>query len=329
MTKSARPEIGASCTMLTSAPEAALSLIMDGRPFDRAIALQYGLRQHEVTDLVVMGAVRHVVRGVYLDAQVPDDLASRAACLRLRLPPYAVVTRLTAAWLWGVDGRMPEQLAAPPPVECVVPPGRQPVRRPGVRCYTAALDAETTEIDGVPVTTPVRTAVDVMRWLPPHMGLAIADALAGKGLVAPSELVARVEESRGFRGIAQARYLAALVEPATESFGESWLRLRIIDAGFPRPSVQIEVLDSTGRCLYRMDLGWEDRRIAVEYDGEAYHSTRGQIAHDLHRRGQLESVYGWRLLAVGRGEVLGRSLALEKGVGELLSMEPRTLRRRW
>ncbi len=50
--------------------------------------------------------------------------------------------------------------------------------------------------------------------------------------------------------------------------GESWLRLRIVDAGFPRPVVQIEVLDADGRCVYRLDLGWPDRRLAVEYDGQ-------------------------------------------------------------
>jgi hypothetical protein len=319
----------ASCRMHTPPLLRADRLILDGQPFDRDMALQHGLRQQDVTALVAAALVRQVVRGVYIDARVTDDLASRAACLRLRLPPYAVVTRLTAAWLWGVDGRMPEQLASPPPVERVVPPERQPLRRPGVRCYVAPLDGETTEVDGVPVTTATRTALDVLRWLPPHMGLAIADAMAATGLVAPSQVVERVAQSPGVRGIAQARYLAALIEPLTESFGESWLRLRIMDAGFPRPEAQIEVVDELGRCVYRLDLGWRDRHIAIEYDGEAHHSTDEQISHDRRRRGRLESTFGWQVLVVGRGEVLGRSLALEKGLGEVLSLQPKTLRRRW
>lgn len=302
---------------------------MDGRPFDRREADREGLRQQAVTDLLKAGRLRQPVRGVYIDALVPDDLASRAACLRLRLPDGAVVGRVTAAWLLGVDGRSPGELEHPPLVECIVPSGSQPLRRPGVRCYVAPLVGEVCEIGGIPTTTPVRTGLDVLRWLPPHMGLAIADALAAAGLVTRAELVVRAADSPGVRGIARARRLADLVEPRTESMGESWLRLRIVDAGFPRPTVQIEIVDVTGRCVYRLDLGWEDERVAIEYDGEKHHSTREQERHDLRRREDLERTYGWRVLAVGKGEVLGASLALERAVGELLSREPQIRRRLW
>ncbi|HYJ75991.1 MAG TPA: type IV toxin-antitoxin system AbiEi family antitoxin [Kineosporiaceae bacterium] len=304
-------------------------LLLDGQPFDRPIARREGLRDPDVTALVAAGAVRQVVRGVYLDARVPDDLASRAACLRLRLPDDAVVGRLTAAWLFGVDGRMPDQLREAPVVECIVPPGRQPLRRPGVRCYVAPPADEVIVVDGIPTTTPTRTAVDCLRWLLPHMGLGVADGLAAAGLLCVPDLVSRVSEAAGLRGAVQARRLAPLVEPRTESMGESWLRLRVVDAGFPRPRVQIEVCDEDGRCMYRLDLGWDDERVALEYDGEEHHSSAAQLGHDRRRREVLETTYGWRVLAVGKGEVLGRSLALERAIGELLSREPRILRRSW
>ena len=304
-------------------------LIMDGRPFDRIQAEREGLRHQDVTDLLKAATVRQPVRGVYLDARVPDDILTRAACLKLRLPDDAVVGRRTAAWLWGVDGRSPDERAAAPLVECIVPPGRQPLRRPGVRCYVAPVAGEVCEVDGIPATTPLRTSLDVLRWLAPHMGLAVVDALAAAGLVTRDGLLARAAEVPGVRGIARARRLADLVEPRTESMGESWLRLRIVDAGFPRPRVQIEVLDADGRCVYRLDMGWEDRRIAVEYDGEEYHSTPEQLSRDLRRRDDLEQRYGWRVLAVGRGEVLGSSLALEQALGELLGREPLIRRRSW
>jgi len=81
--------------------------------------------------------------------------------------------------------------------------------------------------------------------------------------------------------------------------------------------------------LALLDLGWVDELVAVEYDGEEFHSTREQQAHDRRRRGWVERECGWRVLAVGKGEVLGRSLAMERAVGELLSREPTILRRRW
>src|SRR3954469_5376635 len=286
----------ATCPVLLG-PE----LLLEGRPFDRSFAAAAGLRQHEITALVAAGALRQPVRGVYLDSRVPDDLAARGACVALRLPAGAVIGRLTAAWLWGVDGRLPDERAGAPLVDCVVPIGRQPLRRPGVRCYVAPLDGEVCDLNGLPVTTPLRTAMDALRWLLPHMGLAVADALAAASLVTPSELVARAAEIPGVRGIARARRLAGLVEPRTESMGESWLRLRILDAGFPRPTVQVEVLNAGGRCVYRLDMGWPDRRLAVEYDGEEYHHTPVQRLHDRLRREDLERRFRWQVLAVGKG----------------------------
>ncbi len=280
--------------------------------------------------MVRQGLVSQVVRGVYLDVDRQDDTAARAACLALKLPPGAVLCRRTAAWLWGVDARAPSELSAPLVVECVVPLGRQPVRRPGVRGYVARLpDDDRCELAGVPVTSAERTALDTLRWLAPHMGLGVADALAHRALVDPSRIVERLERLTNAPGVRQARYLASLIEPLTESFGESWLRLRIIDAGFPRPRAQIEVVNAAGRCVHRLDLGWDEVRVAVEYDGEEFHSSTNHRERDRRRRVSLESEYGWALLAVGRGEVLGRSLALERGIGELLGMSPCITRRRW
>jgi very-short-patch-repair endonuclease len=83
-----------------------------------------------------------------------------------------------------------------------------------------------------------------------------------------------------------------------------------------------------GDLLALLDLGFEEERVAVEYDGEEFHSTPEQVAHDRRRREVVER-HDWRVLAVGKGEVLGPSLALERAVGELLSLEPRISRRQW
>ncbi len=273
--------------------------------------------------------LRQVLRGVYLDADADTgDLELRARCLELLLPPGAAVSRLTAAWLLGVDGRGPDERDLPLEVECTVPRGMEPMSRPGVRCYTAPLGADVDVVNGVRCTTPERTAVDVLRWRPPHMALAVVDAMAARGLVAAEALPAAVEQFRGSRGAAQARYLAANVEPLSESFGESWARLRVLDARFPRPEAQVVVLQD-GRELYRLDLAWRRQRVALEYDGEEFHSSPRQRAHDERRRDDLERRFGWRVLVAGKGEVLGRSLELERAVGDALGLAPKIMRRRW
>jgi hypothetical protein len=216
------------------------------------------------------------------------------------------------------------------PVECIVPVGIQPLRRPGIRCYTSDLLYDIDDFAGLPVTSPTRTAVDLMRWLPPFLALGVGDAMTRAGLVSVEGLRAGVEYWPGRRGTARARRLATLVEPLAESFPESWLRLRLIDAGFPRPEVQIRVEDATGALIYRLDMGWRARRVAIEYDGEEVHDGPSARQRDDARRTRLEKQLGWRaVIGVGRGEVLGRSMALEWAVGDLLGLEPTIRRRRW
>jgi hypothetical protein len=184
-------------------------------------------------------------------------------------------------------------------------------------------------VAGLPCTSPVRTAVDLLRWLPPHEALAMVDAMAAQGVVAAPDLPRAVERFAGAPGVAQARYLAAIVEPLTESPGESWTRLRFVDAGFPRPEAQIAVPDADTPWHYRLDVGWPRWHLAVEYDGEEFHDAPHQRRHDERRREDLFRRFGWTVLGVGKGEVLGRSMLLERTVGGLLGIEPRIARRRW
>jgi very-short-patch-repair endonuclease len=303
-------------------------LLFRGQPVDRDAANSFGVTSEQLRMLVRRGELRQVLRGVYVDPRAGDDLELRARCLELVLPCGAAVSRLTAAWLLGIDGRGPSERGLPLEVECTVPRGMEPMSRPGIRCYAAPLGSDVDVVNGVRCTTAERTAVDVLRWRPPHLALAVVDAMAHRGLVAADALPAAVERFRGSRGAGQARYLAAHVESRSESFGESWARLRVLDARFPRPEAQVAVLNDE-RELYRLDLAWRRRRVALEYDGEEFHSSPEQRAHDTQRRDDLEQRFGWTVLVVGKGDVLGRSLRLERAVGEALGLAPQIIRRRW
>jgi hypothetical protein len=239
------------------------------------------------------------------------------------------VARSAAAWLHGVDCRPPGRLAVPLPLDVVVPTGRQPCSHRAVVGHVDRLPAEdVVELEGVPVTTRERTVLDLTRFLPLFMGLAAADAFANRFGVDPAGLLPRLDEWRGQRHVRRARDALTLCEPLTESFGESWTRLRLVEAGFPRPEPQIWVHDEDGVGLYRLDMGWRKKRIAIEYDGEEHHSEADQ-AHDAERRDLLAQRFGWHVVGVRKGEVLGRSLALERGVGELLGLEPQIRVRGW
>jgi hypothetical protein len=102
----------------------------------------------------------------------------------------------------------------------------------------------------------------------------------------------------------------------------------MLDAGFPRPVAQVP-LWSDGRVEFRIDLGYPERRIGVEYDGLAFHSTAADRRADEVRRAQIRDVYGWTVLVVGRGDILDRSLRFEEALGDALGQQPRISRRTW
>jgi hypothetical protein len=303
------------------------ALINGGRCFRARDAEAVGLTLRAKRALLADGRLQQILRGVLVDVRHAHDLATRVPALDLVRPADAVVVRATAAWLRGVDVRGPGA-KAPVVVECIVPVGRTPVRRPGVRCYEAPLAGDVEEVGGIPCTIPVRTAIDLLRYQPPHVGLAGADAMAHAGMFRVEALREGVERWKGGRTIERARRLASHCEPLTESFGETWTRLRILDAGFPPPKVQVP-LGSEGRVEFRLDLGYPERRVSIEYDGLEFHSSRADRRHDEARRARIRDVYGWTVVGVGRGEILGSSLAFEQGVGELLGLEPQIRRRTW
>ncbi|WP_432538062.1 endonuclease domain-containing protein [Kineococcus arenarius] len=252
--------------------------------------------------------------------------------LRLRaaasvLPPGAAIARRSAAAVHGFRSAMPHEAAHGGDVEVVLPVGSSTMRRPGIRSYSAVTDGDVVVLDGLPLTSALRTALDAARFEAPPVALAMLDLGLRRGLFSREQAQLRLAAQPGERGVARARRLFVLADPGAESPGESWLRLRCADAGFPPLTTQIEVPRGRGR-VYRLDAGWPERRLAVEYDGREFHEGAAQRAHDERRRAHLARL-GWTVVAVGAGEVLGRSLHLERGLGELLGVEPRILTRTW
>lgn len=299
------------------------SPILHGLPFTRSEAAASGMTGRSLFALLQNGDLRRVVRGVYVDARAPDTLLLRAAALAKAVLPHAVICRRTAAWLLGIDVLAIGSHLELPPVEFVSPAGTAVTRRAGTRGFTAILpDSDITVVAGLLVTTPLRTALDLARWLERPDALAAVDAMLHAGLVELAELAAALERHPGMRWIAQAREIVDLAEPKTESPMESRTRLRIIDAGFPRPEAQIEVHHASGVLLGRLDMGYRKSRKGVEYDGEENHTSAEDRRHDEARREAIERE-GWDLLVVVREHVLGPGPAFELAVGEFLGIAPK------
>jgi hypothetical protein len=234
----------------------------------RVALLGAGYTDHEVRHRLRSGALTAVRPGIYLPGDPPADatvlhrLAAHAA--RDDLADAAVFSHITAAVLhgwpvWHLDlGRVH------------VTRSRRAGGRCGHRVHVRAAPLRPDEVvvvDGLPVTAPARTVVDVGRSAPFEEAVVVADAALRSGMVTPDELVDAVDRAGRRRGAPAARRVVAFADGRSESVGESRSRVAIHRAELPAPMLQWAVLDPRGRLLGRTDFGWPALRTVGEFDG--------------------------------------------------------------
>ena len=175
-------------------------------------------------------------------------------------------------------------------------------RLPGLRIRGDRLeDDEITIVNGVPVTSPARTALDLGCWYPTMSAVGAIDSLARATEIKAADVELLTQRYPGCRGIARARHAVTLFDPGAQSPKETWLRLTLVQAGLPRPQTQIPVRDEFGNAFAYLDMGWEDVRVAVEYDGEQHRSDRSQYNWDIKRLETLQH-QGWIVIRVVAGD---------------------------
>ena len=184
--------------------------------------------------------------------------------------------RAHAAWLWSrrrgvVAGRSASALhdakwvADGAPAELLYGYRRPPN---GIHTWSDRVAEDQVQvIAGIPATTPARTALDLACRYPIDRAVASIDALARATELKMCDVEILADRCRGRRGIRRARNALLLVDSGAESPRETWLRLLLIRAGFPPPRTQIQVVDC-GALIACLDMGWEDIKLAVEYDGD-------------------------------------------------------------
>ena len=147
-------------------------------PFTYQHARSAGLSRRAVIDALDARAIRRLLRNVYVRSDCPDDPLLRARAAALVVCEHSVLCDRTAAWIHGVDTRRYAEIDVPPPVESYVLRGHHPTDRPEVAGGTRdLLPQDWGEVNGVRVTTPVRTAMDLGCKLPRRRALAAMDAL--------------------------------------------------------------------------------------------------------------------------------------------------------
>ncbi|WP_460357767.1 hypothetical protein [Mycobacterium sp. ZZG] len=253
------------------------------------------------SEAVAAGLVgKHVLRSRYV-ALYPDVYTRPGIEL-------SVHHRAKAAWLWSHRGGVLAGLTAAAlhgaryledgqPIELVWSNGRAPR---GIRTHKHDLHPdESTRRGGLPVTTVQRTAFDLGRRGPLDTAVARLDALGNATPFDAGELLRWARERHaGKRGMRQLAAALDLHDPGAQSPRETWLRLLLIRGGFPRPTTQIPVISADGRRRYYLDMGWENLKLAVEYDGDQHRVDPMQFAHDILRAEDLDELEWTRVRVV-------------------------------
>jgi len=236
-----------------------------------------------------------VHRNVYVPKGQVLTAADKAVAAWLWSERRATAAGLSAAALLGtkwLDAKLPAELNQ-----------RHRHKTNGIRLHSDELaDDEVRIANGIPVTTPARTAYDLGR----RGGLTTAvirlDAVMQAANLKPIDIEAIADRHRGARGIVQLREAIDLSDGGAESPQETRTRLILTHAGLRPQRTQINVFDRFGEFVHRIDMGWDDWKVGVEYDGAQHWTDPDVRANDIDTQAVLEAM-GWRIVRVSGGMV--------------------------
>jgi very-short-patch-repair endonuclease len=247
-------------------------------------------------------------RGVYAVGRPALTQEGEWMAAVLACGPGAYLSHLSAARLWRLLPKAPRN-----PIHITL---KAPVfrHRPGIQVHrTRSLaDGDVTTHSGIPVTTPIRTLIDLATVLDPYALEAAVNEACVLDLTDPESLRAELDRRKGQRGVPALR---PLLDRHTFRLTESELErrfLRIVRrAGLPLPDTQVQVGGRT-------DFHWPDLGLVVETDGWRYHRTPAQQARD-NRRMQAHAAAARTAVRFSHYEVRYEAARVESVLAGLVS----------
>ena len=270
----------------------------------RTQLLGLGLKSTTIGDRIRAGRLHRVHRGVYSVGHPLLTTHGRYMAAVLACGEGAVLSHGSAARLWG----MPWHESAR--VDVTVPgTGGRRNRGPVIVHRGRFADAEVTTKDGIPVTSPGRTLVD------------LADYGRQRALKRAWDEAQHLKLDLGSLAPRPGRHASALLrqmldqhEPGStrtrSQLEELFLALRE-EHGVPLPEVNADVEGE------EVDFVWRSRRLAIETDGFASHGTRRGFERDRLKDAKLVEA-GWRVVRLTRRRVVGQPEAVAAQVLRLL-----------
>lgn len=232
---------------------------------------------------------RQLARCVWIREAAYDSDSLFRAALVLH-PPWAFISRLSAAAVLGLP--VPDH----PFVHVTVRKESERRFRPQIKAHVTYRNRRIIEVRGIRVSDPCETFIDCAGTLSFVDLVILGDALCrGYRIKAGALRNACAETDAYYAGLA--RDAATFVRDGVDSPMETRLRLLIVLAGLPEPSVNVVRRWEDGAWRRRYDLCYERIRLVVEYEGRQHAEDPRQWQSDLARREEFDDE-GYRMLIV-------------------------------
>ncbi|MFI5046523.1 MAG: type IV toxin-antitoxin system AbiEi family antitoxin domain-containing protein [Acidimicrobiia bacterium] len=196
----------------------------------------------------------------------------------------------SAAVLYGL-------LEEPVPLDVTVLRSSRTASHAQVRSTIELPAGDVVMVDDIRATTPVRTLIDLGAVIGRDRLEDVLDVALMRGPVTPRRLAARAVELWTPRraGCAIVLGLLQVRSPQTAMAASLWEARVLRDLrslGLPQPCCNYEIrVGGRRRCI---DFAWPDARVALEFDGFAFHSSRRVFDDDRARQNDLVDA-GWRV----------------------------------
>ena len=287
----------------------------------RRDALASGLDDRAIARKLWSNEWHRIRHGAYINRGVWDCLGSAdrhrvlARAVLRTSHPSTVLSHTSAAIehgapVWGVDLDV---------VHVTRTDGKTRRREAGVVHHRGILEAQqVTAVNDVPVTTPIRAALEMTTITSVECALVTVDGILRSTGARPSDLRGMADQVRHWPNSLATNMVVRLADPRHESAGESRTAYLLWARGIPKPVPQLEILDEQGRIVARVDFAWPEFGAFLEFDGNVKyptdeHALKKVLLAEKRREELICQLTGWVCIRVTwedlrRPELLARRI---------------------
>jgi hypothetical protein len=253
----------------------------------RAQVLALGMTPRMVGRRKAIGEWEAMLPGVFRIVAVPISFRQRAMATALWAGPDALISHRSAATLALMEG-----VRRPTTIDITIGSHRR-LAHDGVTVHTTGdrIPADRSAAGSIPVTSPLRTVLDLAAFLDPVALEVAIECCLRRGLFTVGQLRWRADARLG-RGVAGSAELHRLLGRRdlgrSDSAWEVRLGAALVAGGLPAPERQLRVRTVHGD--FRVDVGYGGSPVvAFEYDSDRWHSTVHRRHADAARRNALRA----------------------------------------